>query len=57
VALTFGADHLDEVPATDDASIGRRRATVEDLERNIRAAGFAPQEYRASRALRNRSIG
>jgi hypothetical protein len=46
VALTFGADHLDAVPATTDESLGRRRATVEDVERNIRAAGFEPKEYR-----------
>jgi aminodeoxyfutalosine synthase len=44
VALTFGADHLDAVPATDDSSLGRRRMTVEDVERNIRAAGFEPKE-------------
>ena len=46
VALTFGADFLDAVPATSDESLGRRRATVEDVERNIRAAGFEPLEYR-----------
>ena len=46
VALTFGADHLDAVPATSDPQLGPRRATVEDVERNIRAAGFEPQEYR-----------
>ena len=46
VALTFGADFLDGVPATSDESLGRRRATVEDVERNIRAAGFEPREYR-----------
>ena len=46
VALTFGADFLDAVPATSDESLGRRRATVEDVERNIRAAGFEPVEYR-----------
>jgi len=46
VALTFGADFLDAVPATTDESLGRRRGTVEDVERNIRAAGFAPEEYR-----------
>jgi aminodeoxyfutalosine synthase len=45
VALTFGADHLDAVPATDDVTLGRRRATVEDVQRNIRAAGFKPREY------------
>jgi aminodeoxyfutalosine synthase len=47
VALTFGADHLDAVAVTDDPSLGRRRAAVEDVERNIRSAGFTPQEYRA----------
>jgi hypothetical protein len=46
VALTFGADHLDAVPATSDVALGPRRATVEDVERNIRAAGFEPREYR-----------
>lgn len=46
VALTFGADFLDAVPATSDESLGRRRATVEDVERNIRAAGFEPREFR-----------
>ena len=46
VALTFGADFLDAVPATSDESLGRRRGTVEDVERNIRAAGFEPQEFR-----------
>lgn len=45
VALTFGADHLDAVPATSDASRGPRRATVAGVERNIRAAGFEPKEY------------
>jgi hypothetical protein len=42
VALVFGADHLDGVPATSDPALGPRRATVEDVERNIRAAGFEP---------------
>ncbi|HXG88649.1 MAG TPA: hypothetical protein VNJ02_09965 [Vicinamibacterales bacterium] len=46
VALTFGADHLDAVAATSDTALGHRRSTVEDVERNIRAAGFVPQEYR-----------
>jgi hypothetical protein len=46
VALTFGADHLDAVAATNDTSLGPRRTTIEDVERNIRAAGFEPQEYR-----------
>jgi aminodeoxyfutalosine synthase len=46
VALTFGADHLDAVPAISDPQLGTRRATVADVERNIRAAGFEPQESR-----------
>jgi hypothetical protein len=46
VALTFGADFLDAVPATTDESMGRRRGTVEDVERNIRAAGYEPHEFR-----------
>jgi aminodeoxyfutalosine synthase len=46
VALTFGADHLDAVGATTDPALGRRRETVADVERNIRAAGFEPVEVR-----------
>jgi hypothetical protein len=46
VALTFGADFLDAVPATSDDALGPRRETVADVERNIRAAGFEPEEYR-----------
>jgi hypothetical protein len=46
VALTFGADHFDAVPASSDPALGRRRGTVEDVERNIRAAGFEPRETR-----------
>ncbi len=46
VALTFGADFLDAVSATTDDSLGRRRGTVEDVERNIRAAGYDAQEFR-----------
>lgn len=48
VALTFGADFLDAVPATTDESLGPRRSTVAEVERNIRAAGFEPEEYRPS---------
>jgi 2-iminoacetate synthase ThiH len=44
VALTFGADDLDAVPATDDAPEGRRRAPLEEVRRNIEAAGFSPAE-------------
>lgn len=42
VALIFGADRLDGVPATSDPELGSRRETVADVERNIRAAGFEP---------------
>jgi len=45
VALTFGADHLDAVAAGDDTTLGPRRSTIEDVERNVKAAGFVPQEY------------
>jgi aminodeoxyfutalosine synthase len=44
VALTFGADDLDGVTASDAAPDGRRRAPIEELRRNIEAAGFAPVE-------------
>lgn len=44
VALTFGADDLDNVTAADDAPDGRRRAPVEEVRRNIEAAGFTPAE-------------
>jgi aminodeoxyfutalosine synthase len=44
VALTFGANDLDNVPATDDAPDGRRRAPLEEVRRNIQAAGFEPVE-------------
>jgi len=44
VALTFGADDVDNVTASDDAPDGRRRAPLEDVRRNIEAAGFEPAE-------------
>ena len=44
VALTFGADDLDAVSASDDAPEGRRRAPLEEVRRNIEAAGFTPAE-------------
>lgn len=44
VALTFGADDLDSVPATDDAPDGHRRAPIEELRRNIVAARLTPAE-------------
>jgi len=44
VALTFGANDLDNVQASDEAPDGRRRAPLEDVRRNIQAAGFEPAE-------------
>ena len=44
VALTFGANDLDRVSTIDDESLGRRRTSVEDVRRNIAAAGFTPVE-------------
>jgi len=44
VALTFGADDLDNVTASDVAPDGRRRAPLEEVRRNIAAAGFEPAE-------------
>ena len=44
VALTFGADDLDAVTAADDAPDGRRRAPIEEVRRNIEAAGFVAAE-------------
>ena len=44
VALTFGADDLDGVSPLDDAPDGRRRAPLEELRRNIEAAGLVAVE-------------
>jgi len=44
VALTFGADDFDNVTASDEAPDGRRRAPLEEVRRNIQAAGFEPAE-------------
>jgi len=44
VALTVGADDVDGVSPLDDTSEGRRRAPLEEIRRNIRAAGFEPVE-------------
>ena len=44
VALTFGADDLDGVLPSDEATEGRRRAPLEEVRRNIEAAGFEPVE-------------
>jgi len=44
VALTVGADDLDAVAAADDVSQGHRRSPLEEVRRNIRAAGYDPVE-------------
>jgi aminodeoxyfutalosine synthase len=44
VALTFGADDVDAVSASDEAPEGRRRAPLEEIRRNMQAAGFDPVE-------------
>ena len=44
VALTFGANDFDRVSTVDDQSLGRRRTSVEDVRRNIAAAGFIAAE-------------
>ena len=47
VALTFGANDLDRVSTRDDDTLGRRRTSLEDVTRNITAAGFQPRERSA----------
>ena len=42
VALTFGADDVDAVPAAAAADRGWRRSPREEIRRNITAAGFVP---------------
>jgi aminodeoxyfutalosine synthase len=44
VALTVGADDVDGVSAADDMSQGGRRSALEEIRRNIRAAGLDPVE-------------
>lgn len=44
VALTVGADDVDAVSPVDDLSEGPRRAPLEEIRRNIRAAGLEPVE-------------
>lgn len=44
VALTFGADDVDGVAAVEARSLGTRRSAIEEIRRNIRAAGFEPVE-------------
>jgi hypothetical protein len=42
VALLLGANDVDHVPAIDDASLGPRRAPLEEVRRNIVAASLTP---------------
>ncbi len=44
VALLFGADDIDGVSPFEDAGLGRRRAPLEELRRNVIAASFSPIE-------------
>lgn len=44
VALTFGADDLDNVPAAEDLTLGPRRTSLEEVRRNITAASLVPVE-------------
>ena len=44
VALTVGADDVDAVSAEDETTEGRRRAPLEEIRRNIVAAGQEPVE-------------
>jgi 2-iminoacetate synthase ThiH len=44
VALTIGADDVDAVSADEGTPEGRRRAPLEEVRRNIRAAGQEPVE-------------
>jgi aminodeoxyfutalosine synthase len=44
VALTVGADDVDAVSAQDETTEGRRRAPLEEIRRNITAAGLEPAE-------------
>jgi aminodeoxyfutalosine synthase len=44
VAFTVGADDVDAVSPEDESTEGRRRAPLEEIRRNIRAAGQEPVE-------------
>ena len=52
VAITFGANDVDGVSAFDTDDLGPRRAPVEDIRRQIRAAGAEPVERNAHYLLR-----
>lgn len=44
VALTVGADDVDGVAAVESGALGPRRSALEEILRNIRAAGLTPVE-------------
>ena len=44
VGLTFGADDVDGVSPLEETGEGRRRAPLEEIRRNIAAAGGEPIE-------------
>jgi aminodeoxyfutalosine synthase len=44
VALTVGADDVDGVAAVESSALGPRRSALEEILRNIRAAGLTPVE-------------
>jgi len=44
VALTFGADDIDNVLAADDSTLGARRTPLAEVRRNIQAAALVPVE-------------
>jgi aminodeoxyfutalosine synthase len=52
VALTVGADDVDGVSAEDETTEGRRRAPLEEIRRNILAAGQEPVERNGRFELR-----
>jgi aminodeoxyfutalosine synthase len=52
VALVFGADDLDAVPAVDAGERGPRRATLEEVRRNVVAASLSPVERDGRWAIR-----
>jgi aminodeoxyfutalosine synthase len=54
VALTFGADDVDAVSVSEEAPDGPRRAPLEEVRRNITAAGFEPAERDARFEIRAR---
>lgn len=52
VALLFGADDIDGVSPENDAPHGPRRAPLEEIVRNIRAASLEPVERDGRQAIR-----